>query len=385
MAANVAWARAAVAAAATILGLLLPGVQDRVSFAILTGAVALPYTMITLIAMRRVVTFAVSPVTLVIDCLFVFAIQWVFPELRGAGMVAYMLLAAIYTPLSGHGGGFVIAGLGVAFTTTAQILNPSPMLHPFAIGLFGVAMPGMIIVVAAATSEAREQIQRRVSVVSHELRGPMTSIAGFAGTLMEQWTAISDTNRREIIDRIRRNAVSINNIVEMLLESSEIERGRVRVRPEEFDLGAHIHEMCASCSPLLGGRRVDLEIPPRIVVRADPFLLERVMMNLVLNAHGYSPPGTALRVVAQRRGDEAVVSVMDRGAGIPAGAEERIFESFWRPADQSRAGTGIGLGLVRDLLAGMGGRVWVEGRPGGGSAFAFTVPLAVSKHLRSAG
>lgn len=61
------------------------------------------------------------------------------------------------------------------------------------------------------------------------------------------------------------------------------------------------------------------------------------------------------------------------------------FESFWRPGDQSRAGTGIGLGLVRDLLAGMGGRVWVGSRLGGGSAFVFTVPLAVSKHLRSAG
>lgn len=385
MAVRVAWLRTVLAAAATVLGLTLPGRLDRFSYAILTGAVALPYSLVALAATRRSAVHAVSPVTLAGDCLIVFVAQWGFPELRATGAVAYMLLVAIYTPIAGLTGGLVVAGLGIAFSVAAHMLNPDSAFHLLALGLFAVLMFGLVVVIASATGEAREQIRRRVSVVSHEIRGPMTSIAGFAGTLVDRWAVIPEADRREFIERIRRNAVSIKNIIEMLLESSEIERGRVRVRAEEFDLAEHVHELCESCSPILGERTVEIAIATGVVVRADPFLLDRVLMNLVLNAHGYSPTGTALRLVADRRDAEVVVSVMDRGAGIPVGVEERIFESFWRPGDQSHSGTGIGLGLVRDLLACMGGRVWVEARPGGGSAFVFTLPLASATTLRPAG
>lgn len=381
----VAWARVALAAAATVFGLIVPGGHDRVALTILTGGVALPYAIVILIATRRRVGYGVSPLTIAGDGLIVFAMQIGFPGLRATGLVFFMLLVAIYTPLAGMAGGLAVAAFGAVATVVAHVLNPSDLLPALAVGLAFMAFPALAVVIAAVTKDVREQMRRRVSVVSHEMRSAMTSIAGFAGTLADRWEALTDFERREYVTRIQRNAVSVNNIVAMLLESSEIERGRVRVRPERFDLAEFVFELCDSCRPLLGERHVDLDLPPGIVVDTDPLLLERIMMNLVLNAHGYSPPETALGVSAKFRDGELTVTVMDRGAGIPAGTEQRIFESFWRPADQSRSGTGIGLGLARDLLASMGGRIWVDARPGGGSAFSFTLPHAAGKNLRSVG
>jgi two-component system sensor histidine kinase KdpD len=107
----------------------------------------------------------------------------------------------------------------------------------------------------------------------------------------------------------------------------------------------------------------------------DEVLLEQVFVNLLENAARHTPPGTPIDINAKEGDGEVVVAVADRGPGVPAGEEERVFEKFQRVGSTPGTGVGLGLTICRGIIAAHGGRIWVERRPGGGALFRFTIPI----------
>jgi signal transduction histidine kinase len=114
-------------------------------------------------------------------------------------------------------------------------------------------------------------------------------------------------------------------------------------------------------------------------VRGDSARLEQVVINLLSNAHKYSPAGTLIELRLTRSGGECLTSVRDQGAGVPEEERERIFERFYRSAQHRQdrtASTGLGLPIARTIAELHRGRVWVAPAPGGGSVFTLALPLA---------
>jgi signal transduction histidine kinase len=181
-----------------------------------------------------------------------------------------------------------------------------------------------------------------------------------------------------MLDRIVRNAAEMDRLVGQLLDLSSLDAGHVRLRAGRVEvLGAVV-----SCVASLGtavADRVEVEVPGGIVVAADAHALDRVLSNLVTNGVKFSPPDRPVRVRASVDGPMAVVTVLDEGVGIPPEEHERVFDRFYQLGSTERGprhGTGIGLPIVRRYVELLGGRVWVDSRPGSGSAFSFTLPLA---------
>ncbi|HVL90003.1 MAG TPA: HAMP domain-containing sensor histidine kinase, partial [Actinomycetota bacterium] len=373
------WARVFVSTGGLVASAFLPaGRPARVWFSVLVAVVAIPYTLTVLIATHRGRMRGVSPVTFAGDVAVVALFQAAFVESRPTMYTVYLVLVCFYTVVAGMGWGMSVAVFGAAADLILQVADPNPAgLNGFAFVSYLAAAAALGIIVSAATKHEREGMRRRVSTVSHELRGPVTSIEGFAATLSERWTEMEERQRIEYIRRIRRNAASVHSIIETFLDAADVGGGRFRPAIAVVPLRSFVDDLCRLCAPLVLGREVRIDVPAEIHVAADPTLLERILINLVMNAHGYSPAGEAILLEGRMAGERVEISVTDRGPGIPQPVREQIFESFWRPAGQGRRGSGIGLSLARDLVKAMDGRIWVESAPGGGSRFAVALPAAI--------
>ena len=216
-----------------------------------------------------------------------------------------------------------------------------------------------------------------VSSVSLELRAPLTTIYGFAQTLLRDDVTFSEHDRRTFLDFIAREAERLTATVDALLQVARIETGDLAVTLEATDVGAVVNELVASASASdQNGHRVIAEVaadmPP---ARADPVKLRDVLEQLVSNAVKFSPDGGTVTVSAKRFGDAVEVAVSDQGTGIPPSERERIFEKFVRGGTGIGRGTGVGLFIAQGLVREMGGRIHVDSEEGSGSRFAFELPL----------
>jgi two-component system, OmpR family, phosphate regulon sensor histidine kinase PhoR len=219
-----------------------------------------------------------------------------------------------------------------------------------------------------------------IANVSHELRTPVTSIKGFAETLLDG--ALDDRGDAErflriVVDQAER----LNAIVADLLSISRLERDPEgeEVPLEETRLIEVIRSALEVCEPRAAQADVGLEChcDDDLVVRAAPALLEQAVVNLVDNAIKYSPAGTAVSVSATVRDDEVALEVADHGSGIDRRHLPRLFERFYR-VDKARSrdagGTGLGLAIVKHISQVHGGRVTVDSTPGVGSRFTLFLP-----------
>jgi two-component system phosphate regulon sensor histidine kinase PhoR len=243
--------------------------------------------------------------------------------------------------------------------------------------------PSGAVVVLHDVSELRrlERVRQDfVANVSHEFKTPLTAIQGFAETLLSG--ALDDpTNNRRFLDIIRNHAIRLARLTNDLLKLARIEAGKLEV--EFFPVGLmELIEGCAETTLLKASRKqitLEIEVPPGLPpVHGDASLLRDVLQNLLDNAIQYTPAGGHIRVTAEAKGREAVVTVSDTGIGIPASDRERIFERFYRvDAARSReaGGTGLGLSIAKHIVEAHNGRLWVDSVIGGGSRFSFSIPV----------
>jgi two-component system phosphate regulon sensor histidine kinase PhoR len=227
-----------------------------------------------------------------------------------------------------------------------------------------------------------DQVRRDfVANVSHELKTPLTSLRGYAETLLEG--GLEDAEHRESFVRIIRDqSARLQTLVDDLLSLADLERPDLRLQREAFDLREAVGRQIAALRARAtgAGLTVELEPGPPVPVTADRMRVDQVIANLIDNAIKYTERG-GVRVRAGREGSTVWCEVTDSGPGIPVEDLPRIFERFYR-VDKARSrekgGTGLGLSIVKHILALHGGRVVVDSVVGGGSTFRFELPATRS-------
>jgi two-component system phosphate regulon sensor histidine kinase PhoR len=242
---------------------------------------------------------------------------------------------------------------------------------------------GAVLVLHEITELRRlEQVRTDfVANVSHELKTPLTSIQGFAETLLAGALDDPEHNRR-FVEIIRNHALRLSRLTDDLLKLSRIEAGKMLPEFQPVRLAEMLAGEVETVRPRAEQKQLGLEVrcssdlPP---VRGDAALLQEVLRNLLDNAVLYTPAGGRIEVSAEQREGFAVVTVSDTGIGIPEAEQTRIFERFYRvDAARSRelGSTGLGLAIAKHIVEAHGGRIGVESAVGQGSKFYFTIPLS---------
>jgi two-component system phosphate regulon sensor histidine kinase PhoR len=283
-----------------------------------------------------------------------------------------------------------IAGLGSGSATGE--FGPAGADGPRLVVRARRAPSGSLWLVLEDVSELRRLQQIRTEFIdnlSHELRTPLTTVSLLAETLTREAEAAGDAVPPRMRDRIDKIEVETGHLVQMvneLLDLSRIESGGALGALEILDLG-QIATDSAERLRLFADRqgvalRVDVgaSLPP---VRGDAARLGQVIVNLLHNAVKFSPDGGDVVVAVRGSASEAEVSIADHGVGIPATAQPRIFERFYK-VDRARVrgeagGTGLGLAIARHIVEQHGGRIWVDSVEGSGSTFSFALPSALDR------
>jgi two-component system phosphate regulon sensor histidine kinase PhoR len=224
--------------------------------------------------------------------------------------------------------------------------------------------------------------QEFVANVSHELRTPLSLIKSAAETMLDSGQD-DPAMRVRFLEIIDRHANRLTRLIDDLLLLSTLDSGHVRLELQTLSLRAAVQEVAEDFSGRARDRRTVIEnsIPGDLLVRADPDRLRQVLANLVDNAikYGRDDGRVVLDAVAGEEG-RVEVRVSDNGPGLPAEAQPRIFERFYR-VDKARSreqgGTGLGLAIVKHVVQAHGGEVRVESRPGAGTTFFFSLPAEV--------
>ena len=216
-----------------------------------------------------------------------------------------------------------------------------------------------------------------VANVSHELKTPLTSVRGYAETLLDG--GLDDPEHRDGFVRIIRDqSARLEALVNDLLSLAQLERPDARLKGESFDLREAVAQQVAAFQPRAGAAGLVLRLEPGLpeLVVADRARLDQVIANLLDNALKYTERG-AVRVQLQGRAGVVRCEVADTGLGIPEADQPRVFERFYR-VDKARSrekgGTGLGLAIVKHIVLLHGGTVGVASRPGAGSTFHFEIP-----------
>lgn len=225
-----------------------------------------------------------------------------------------------------------------------------------------------------------------VANVSHELRTPLTSIKGYTETLIDDFRKdpenLKEESTQEFLFKISRNAERLMNLVGDLLDLSSIESNEV-FHKELVQTEDIMSRLSKSMEVKFRNKKQTLDWTcNQKEVLADPNRLEQVLINLIDNAHKYTPEGGHVFVTWEREGNEVVLKVKDTGVGIPAEHHPRLFERFYR-VDKARSreqgGTGLGLSIVKHIIQKHEGTVSVQSAPREGSTFICRFPLK-SKH-----
>ena len=214
------------------------------------------------------------------------------------------------------------------------------------------------------------------SKLAHEIRGPVSTLRGLAGTALGHYEALSDEERREFLELIRHEAERLEATVEQIAIALRLDADALGTQIAPHDLAGIVR--VASGSVDVGDHEVDLDVPDELTAPVDAKHVTSIVQQLVRNAATFSPPGTTIHVGLTADGADAVLTVSDHGPGIPPDRREEVFERFasWRPVDYETApGTGLGLFIARALARSQGGSISIEDAPEGGTMLAVRFPM----------
>ncbi len=235
--------------------------------------------------------------------------------------------------------------------------------------------------------EAQEQAQRAIcdrenllTVVSHDLRTPLTSIYINSDALLRSLPV--DEKHRRKAETIRRSAARMNYLISDVLDTASIDVGHLSLNKQRHAVTPIVHEVLEMQLALAERKSLQLEskLPSsNLEVICDLERTLRVLSNLIGNAIKFTLKG-GITVRVEPRGHEACFTVADTGPGISQEDLPHIFERFWQAKKTASLGTGLGLSIAKGIVEALDGKMWVESQLGVGTTFFFTLPLADSSN-----
>ncbi len=240
----------------------------------------------------------------------------------------------------------------------------------------------------ARTNEALEQLNRfksfLISMASHDLRSPLTTIGGYAELLVEEWPEI-DLQQHNMLSIIRSQTDQLNQMLTALLDLDQIEQGKLTIKPIYCDLSALVAKEVLSQQPLSErrGQKVDIELPDKPVhIEADPNRIRQVIQNLLANAIKYTPRGKqivcSLKVDQAQNPAQATLQIADTGRGMTEEEQKSLFEIYYRTKEarlSKVSGRGLGLFIVKTLVEAHHGQIQVDSEVGKGTTFTVHMPI----------
>ncbi len=224
--------------------------------------------------------------------------------------------------------------------------------------------------------------------ISHEFRTPLTLIKGPVQDLLEKYT--SDLKTQEKLKLVQRNSELLLKLINQLLDLAKLEAGSLKVEKTEGNVFSFVRAVASSFESFAWQKNVDVQIDvpaSQSAVLFDKDKLETILINLINNAIKFTPAGGKISVGAMIESNQLMLSVADTGIGIPQEHQSKIFERFHQVSEAHKeVGTGIGLALVKELVALMGGEISVNSEVGKGSEFKVVLPIEViSRQTTSSG
>jgi len=233
---------------------------------------------------------------------------------------------------------------------------------------------------AAAIEQADQLKSALLTVVSHDLRTPLSSIKAAATSLLQENMHWDAATQRDFLGAIDEETDRLTRLVGNFLDLSRIQGGALQPEKEWYDIAEVIGAVVRRLTPLLGEHPLRVAITPDLpLLHFDYVEIAQVLANLIENAAKYSPPGTVIAVVATGEANAVRVCVADHGFGIPPADLPHVFDIFYRVRrsghDQQIAGTGIGLTICKGFVEAHGGTISVSSTVGQGTTFCFTLPV----------
>ncbi len=309
------------------------------------------------------------------------AAQWVFEHglMAGRGTDTLPDLQALYMPLVAPRGTNAVLGL---FVEDGSPVDPDRIRLVQALaGQVAIVLERAQLAGEAHHAQVQAESERLrdalLSCVSHDLRTPLGTISGAASSLADPDAYVPEESRRELAQSIYEESERLNRLVGNLLNMTRIEFGAVALQKDWLPVEEVVGSALTRLGKLLRDRPVTIRVAEDMPMASlDGVLIEQVLVNLIENALAHSPDGVPVEIGASVLNDRLVIEVSDRGDGIAAGAEDRIFESFATSQPQGRShGIGLGLAICKGFVEAHGGTIRAENRPGGGAVLRFAVPV----------
>ncbi|MGE7368682.1 DUF4118 domain-containing protein [Neorhizobium sp. NPDC001467] len=318
------------------------------------------------------------------------AAKWAWEHDRPAGRAADTLPGAkrLYLPLSTGRGAVGVIGLdndrqGPLLTPEQQRLFDA-LADQAALAIERVQLVSDVdrARLAAETDRLRGAL---LSSISHDLKTPLASIMGAAGTLKDFQAQLDDTARLELLSTVIDESERLNRFIANLLDMTRLGSGTMAPNCALHFVGDIIGTALGRASKITAAHTVQVSVSPDLpMVKVDAVLFEQVLFNLLDNAAKYAPPGTRIDIRGWVDGNAIRLAITDEGPGIPADDVERIFDSFYRveKGDFVQAGTGLGLSICRGFVEAMGGWIKASNRPDrSGAVFTIGLPIAAQPKM----
>jgi len=221
-----------------------------------------------------------------------------------------------------------------------------------------------------------------ISIVSHELRSPLTAIRGYLSMLETMDAGNLTEKQRLFIGRIDQSSQRMADLIEKLLDLGSIESGNLNLSIAPTALENIVQAVALELGDKAKKAELDIIITDKKrlpMVLADPGRLQQIVTNLLDNAIKYSPQGGPIHITFKQDAEDVIIMISDEGVGIPADQFNKLFTKFGRlyhPSTIDRPGSGLGLYIVKRLVECHGGRIWLTSKEGKGSKFSFSLPIA---------
>lgn len=233
-------------------------------------------------------------------------------------------------------------------------------------------------------TEQKQNEQRKndfISMVSHELKTPLTSTISYVQVSQKKVSANGDVITAGMLSRAGKQLGKMTTLINGFLNVSRLESGQIHIEKQRFDMAVLVKDAEESVMPETTSHKIIFKPVEETWVNVDKDKIEQVINNFISNAIKYSPPYTTIQVACVTIGNYAHVSVKDEGMGIRPQDQERLFDRFYRVEGQetkSIAGFGIGLYICKEIIERHEGKIGVESKPGEGSTFWFDLPIDFS-------